>query len=350
MADGVTTTACNTPATGSPGKGFFVVDLRDGTILWSFTYGSTASSTTSPYMEFAAPAAPLALDLDNDGFIDTVYMGDMGGNMWRFRLCTADACSSCGLSNYTSSPCTSCGTSSWSGSRLFSSTNVERGSGLSPASNTHKEIFTTAQATKDPLGNVWVYFGTGESNDPTCEPTDTSDTKNRLYGIKESFNLTTPITSATLTNITSGTAYNCVTATNDGWYYNLSTNPVTRSDGTVITNPVGEKMISDPALFGGVVYFPTYVPSQGTGTACGLSGDSFNHQINYCTGAETIAYIGHGEASSVLVSYRPGYTAADIYITASGGAGTAALTQDVGQAPTTSSMTNILYWKDKRLQ
>ena len=70
-------------------------------------------------------------------------------------------------------------------SRLFSSTNAERGSGLSTPVNTHKQIFNSATATKDPYGNVWVYFGTGEVNDPTRKPTDTSTTKNRIYGIRD---------------------------------------------------------------------------------------------------------------------------------------------------------------------
>jgi hypothetical protein len=54
--------------------------------------------------------------------------------------------------------------------------------------------------------------------------------------------------------------------------------------------------------------------------------------------------------SSILISYRSDYSVADTYVTASGGAGTSALTQDAGQAPTTTSMSNILYWKDKRVQ
>lgn len=356
-ADLSTTYACNTPATYSMGKGFFVVDLRNGSILWSYTHANDSN------MNFSAPAAPTAVDLDNDGFIDTVYMGDMGGNIWRFRLCPIDACAACNLSSYTGSPCTSCNTSNWTGSRLFASANVERGSGLTPASNTHKDIFTAILVTKDANGNPWVYFGTGEADNPTLIPTnDTSDTKNRLYGIKESFNLTTPITSATLTNITSiadtctttsnstNPCYNCLTATNNGWYYNLSTNPVTVSTGTVVTNPQGEKMISDPALFGGIVQFPTYLPYQGSGTTCGTSGDAFDHMLNYCTGAETITHIGQGEASSILVSYRSDYSTADTYVTASGGAGTAALTQDIGQITPAASLTNILYWRDKRLQ
>jgi len=374
--DGTTSTACNTPATGSAGKGFFIIDLSNsGTILWSYTHADNS------YMDFSAPASPLPLDLDSDGFIDTVYMGDLGGNMWRFRLCAKDettACNVCGKSDYATSPCTSCSTSTWTGSRLFASTNTERGYGLSTPSNSHKQIFTTAAAAKDSSGNILIFFGTGQNNDPTWRPTtaipDTSDTKNRLYMIKEDPNFTATRYSSSLTNITSSvfdytSSLSTTTCSSgcDGWYINLATNSVTRSDGTVITDPTGEKMISDPTIFGGVVYFPTYVPDQGTTNACGLSGDAMIYELNYLTGAGAVTTttttsgtttttttrttaLGHGIGSSILVSYRPGYSAADIYATASGGAGTAALTQEVGQAPKTSSMTNILYWKDRRLQ
>ncbi len=359
-ADGATATACNTPATGSSGKGFFVVDLTNGNIIWKFTHADNAN------MDFSAPASPLPLDLDNDGFIDTVYMGDLGGNIWRFRFCARDAnCSTCGLGSYTGSSCTSCATTDWTGSLLYQATNTERGYGLSTPSNTHKQIFTTPTATKDALGNVWVYFGTGENNDPTWKPPttptaipDTNDTKNRLYGIKENSDFTGTHTTANLTNITStSTTYDGTAATTHGWYINLSTNTLTRSDGSTVASPVGEKMISDPTVFGGVVYFSTYVPDQGTASACGLAGDAFLYGIKYISGAGALdssgsrtKYIGHGIGSAPIISMRPGSSTADIYATASGGAGTASLTQKLGETPSTSSMTNILYWKDKRLQ
>lgn len=334
------------------GKGFFVVDLTDGTILWSYTHLNNAN------MDFSAPASPLPLDLDNDGFIDTVYMGDMGGNMWRFRLCPRDSnCYSCGLSSYTGSSCTACNTSNWSGSLLYQTTAVERGSGLTPASYSHKQIFTAATATKDASGNVWVYFGTGENNDPTVKPTDTSDTNNRLYGIKENSDFTGVHTTTNLTNITSSSTTYEDTDTKHGWYINLSTNTLTRSDGTTIINPVGEKMISDPTVFGGVVFFSTHVPHQGGGSACGESGDAFLYGIKYTSGGGALEnnsrtkYVGHGIGSAPVMSMRPGGSGiTDIYTTASGGAGTSALTQKLGNAPSTASMTNILYWKDRRLQ
>ena len=52
------------------------------------------------------PAAPAIVDTDNDGFVDTAYLGDIGGHMWRFKFCKkADG--------------DSCTTSNWTGSRFF---------------------------------------------------------------------------------------------------------------------------------------------------------------------------------------------------------------------------------------
>jgi len=335
------------------GKGFFVVDLNNGSIIWSYTHASNGS------MDFSAAASPLPVDTDSDGFIDTVYMGDLGGNMWRFRLCPKDPnCSTCGLASYTASPCTSCTTSDWTGSLLYTSNNAERGSGLPIPANTHKQIFTAPTAGYDDNGNLWIFFGTGENNDPTYRPTDAElaadpggMTKNRLYAVKEDLG-ETPFTDTytlnDLQNITSSTYSDA--PNKHGWYVNLATNPVTRSDGTTISNPKGEKMISDPTLFGGYVFYATYVPDQGSASACGQAGDAFLYKLNYMTGARTTSHMGKGIGSSVLVSYRPGFTAADIYATTSGGAGTGALTQTMGEAPKAANMTNILYWKDRRLE
>jgi type IV pilus assembly protein PilY1 len=331
---------CSTVATQA-GKGFYVVDLKTGTIIWKYT-AANAGNNASTGMNFSMPAAPYAVDMDGDGFIDTVYMGDLGGNIWRFRLCSSALA--------TSKP--SCGSSSgdWTGSLFFSSTAIERGSDLS--SQSHKQIFTSVTASMDTLNNIWVYFGTGENNDATVKPTDTGDTKNRLYGVMEDPNFTATRTSSQLLNLTGLSTYDCYSY--KGWYYNLSTNTLTRNDGTTIANPKGEKMISDPTVFGGQVYFATYVPDQGTGTACGLAGDAFLYKFDYVcpnTAAEqNISWAGHGIGSSVLISYRPNYSGADTYLTTSAGRGTGSLTQTMGPAQISSSFNNLLFWKDKRVQ
>jgi Tfp pilus tip-associated adhesin PilY1 len=365
-ADLTTTTACNTVATGSSGKGFYVVDLTNGNILWSFTYGASATSTTSPYMVFDLAGAPAAIDEDSDGFVDTVYIGDLGGNIWRFRLCTNQVCSSgvctsditsCGSSSYS----TACSTSNWKGSLFFQSTDVERGYALSTPANTHKQIFTKPATSIDTNGNWWIFFGTGEDTDPLSKPTDTSDTKNRLYAVEED-NLALDdqngtayptYKSSNLVDITNST-YTSSTTTH-GWYINLSTNTLTRGDGTTITNPVGEKMISDPTI-NGLAYFMTYVPYQGTVLACGYAGDAFLYELSCSTGAGAVdssgtraKWVGQGIGSSILVSYSPGYGVGSIYGSASGGKN-GFTTSQYGTVPGNASLTNIHYWKDKRLE
>ena len=60
------------------GKGFFVVDLTSGNILWSFTRGGSTTSTTSMSMTYSIPGSAAIVDTDNDGFVDTAYIGDLG--------------------------------------------------------------------------------------------------------------------------------------------------------------------------------------------------------------------------------------------------------------------------------
>ena len=71
------------PDAADSGKGFFVIDLVDGSVLWSYTKADNAD------LDNPMPAPPAIVDTDNDGFIDTVYLGDLGSNMWRFKFCRA---------------------------------------------------------------------------------------------------------------------------------------------------------------------------------------------------------------------------------------------------------------------
>ena len=74
-------------------------------------------------MEYDLAAGPTVVDYDSDGFLDTAYIGDLGGNIWRFKFCLA-------------SDEETCGTSSWSGSMLFKNTTTD--------SYGNKAIYTNA--------------------------------------------------------------------------------------------------------------------------------------------------------------------------------------------------------------
>ncbi|HET6459359.1 MAG TPA: PilC/PilY family type IV pilus protein [Syntrophales bacterium] len=299
------------------GKGFYVVDLSNGHILWSYTYGDDAN------MKYSIPAAPAIVDTDQDGFVDTVYVGDMGGNMWRFNFCRAAdmlappaQLNSCGISGQTVN---------WAGGRLYRSATVQ-------------PIFQSAAVSLDDQQNLWVYWGTGNKEMP--KDATTGDT---VFGVKDNDRSTT-YASSNLKNIsTAGQAYNPGDS-QDGFYINLP--------GT------GEKMLADPTVFGGVVYFTSYTPPTGSGDLCLQGGTSSLYALNYTSGdgafgssARSMS-LGAGIASSPMLSMKPGAsTIPDIYVTVSGGGGVSASTQRVNfNPPGISNRVNILNWRDRRIQ
>ncbi len=299
------------------GKGFYVVDLSDGSILWSYTRADNST------MNYSFPASPSIADTDNDGFIDTAYIGDLGGNMWRFKFCTNAQGSSCNTSN-------------WSSGNLFQSSTGEI-----------RPIFSTAAVAKDINGNLWVYWGTGDKTDPAA-----ANAQEKFYAVKDN-DRTTTYNINDLDNITSSTYTDAPNKV--GWYITLAGS--------------GEKVLADAAVFGGVVYFTSYIPPSG-GDPCSQAGSAKLYGINFTTGAGVLTTsgsggegggsstpvrsidIGTGIATTPVISFKPlGAMPPDLYVTVSGGSGISASTQRVNfDPPTLASRTNILYWKDRRLE
>ena len=161
-----------------------MVDLSNGHVIWSYTRAD------DPTMNYSLPGSAAIVDSDNDGFIDTAYVGDIGGNVWRFKFCPLSL----------SSTCT---TADWSGGVLFQSNGVI------------KPVYTTPTVTKDQIGNLWIYWGTGDKSNPT----DTSSQDN-FYAVKDTLR-SGSYGSADLEDITSSTYFDA--PTKRGWYLNLST-------------------------------------------------------------------------------------------------------------------------------
>lgn len=76
-------------ADATMGRGVFFVDALDGTLIRSFTpRDKTDQNTQVSKMDFSIPsdATPLNTDLDSNGYADRLYLGDLGGNVWRFDI------------------------------------------------------------------------------------------------------------------------------------------------------------------------------------------------------------------------------------------------------------------------
>jgi type IV pilus assembly protein PilY1 len=75
-------------STDSIGNSIYIVDSEFGTLLW---HGSRDGihkdfNTTGRAMNYSIPARIRVIDIDGDGFLDRMYAGDMGGQVWRFDV------------------------------------------------------------------------------------------------------------------------------------------------------------------------------------------------------------------------------------------------------------------------
>ena len=126
-------------------------------------------------------------------------------------------------------------------------------------------------------------------------------------------------------------------------------------------------MLAESVVFGGIVYFTTFTPLSG-GTPCDQGGTAKLYGMNYITGAAGLALItapgdppatpvrstniGTGIPTTPVVSFKPaGEMPPDLYVTVSGAGRTDVSTTRVNiNPPTLANRTNILSWKDRRLQ
>ena len=81
-----TDTTCNNK-TEAQGNAVYIVDASDGSLIWSATYNSSAPVTDGKkYMTHSIVSRISTLDRDADGFVDHLYFGDLGGQIFRVDL------------------------------------------------------------------------------------------------------------------------------------------------------------------------------------------------------------------------------------------------------------------------
>jgi type IV pilus assembly protein PilY1 len=185
-------------------------------------------------------SAPLPLDTNSDGMIDTVYAGDIKGKLWKF---TSDA------------------------SGVFAVGNTTL-----PLIDVAKPITSAPVVAAHPKGGLLVSFGTGRL---LTVPDKTSLAVQSIYGVWDKpgaagtvatsalaqQTLSGPVASVDgpLVRTLSGTKPNY--ATQRGWYMNLSVS--------------GERIVYNPISDLGIGYFATLVPIEGTSCSAGGQAGSY---------------------------------------------------------------------------
>ena len=252
----------NTPQNNQSGKAFFAVDVATGTKLWE--YYNNSSTDDRQYMNFSVVAVPTAIDLNADGYVDHVYVGDVGGQMWKFDVSPS-------------------ATSSWTGRRLFAANASQANPPATGEYYPAQAIYGAASVAQDSDMHLWVFFGTGDRNHPN------NTASNRFYGIKDTAGMTngTTITESSLVNVASST-----TPPSNGWYYPLASS---------------EKVLAGSTVFNMNVFFSGFTPTTVVSCTSG-SGTAKLYAVKVETGLAAVNFSTGTALTSATISTARGVT------------------------------------------
>jgi len=69
------------------GNAVYMVRVDNGKLVWMASNdGVTSGGLTDPRMKYSIPSDVTAFDANGDGLTDQFYVGDMGGQIWRFDI------------------------------------------------------------------------------------------------------------------------------------------------------------------------------------------------------------------------------------------------------------------------
>jgi len=222
------------------GRAFFVVDMKTGDILWQYKYDAGGENNQ---MKYSLPAPPTAVDSNSDGYVDKVYIGDLGGQVWVFDL--------------SSNAITKKSNSLWSGKRLFKAP-----AGVAEKHNIYHQLSVAFDKNEIP----WVFFGTGDRENPIESGTE------RFYAVKDDGLGDYPRDESNLKDVTSS-ANNTFTPPLDpkkGWYIRLT--------------EYKEQALGKAAVFNNLVYFTTFSPKETDPDVCTTGGTARLYVMEYRSG------------------------------------------------------------------
>jgi type IV pilus assembly protein PilY1 len=253
-----------------------------GTIAWKWDAGDDDD------LDYPIASDMTAGDLDSDGYIDTIYVGDTGGRMWRFTdPATLTMTDYKNLNEQVSQ---------WQGEIIFDSNNSDGTPGVLPSGEDdvgRKMFYRPAVAMIKGKPHLW--FGTGDRAHPLNHAVvdrlyqfvdkrqstdDVIDEKNLVDLTEDPLQGDDPTAvleaKNKLDNITLGP--NGETNYYYGWYIKMNwafpdesgINTAAVADGDLSTfvsaatgsesTVVGEKMLAAPVMFNNEAYFTTYTP------------------------------------------------------------------------------------------
>ncbi len=238
----------------SAGRAILAINPLDGSLVKRFKNGISGST----WMYFSIPSTVAAIDEDGNGFTDKLYVGDIGGQMWRVgKFTNAEG-------DPRAFPEADENILSWKAHRLFTAPSIPQRPFFYPPSVVFEGSYDL------------LLTGTGNREDP-CDP----NSADRIYAIKDMHDNTT-LTELDLVDVT-----DLQSATNPPALPDLDNETADVDDngyidrGWFIRLATGEKVLEKGLVFNKVYYVTTFTPDVELGI-------SKLYAINYKTGAPAL--------------------------------------------------------------
>ena len=261
------------------GMTVLAIDVFSGAVVRQFINDGVDITA----MNFSFTSSVNAIDEDNNGFIDKLYIGDLGGQMWRIGQFELDA-----AGNPLAFPDSDENINNWEAHVFFTAPTFILDS------VTHTRKFHYPPSVTLEKGYDLVFMGTGDL-EMACRPDTAPD---RIYSIKDTHTAAT-FTETDLVDVTTVTDavpnlnmagdVDGNNVTDMGWYIRL-----VNSSGT----GVGEKVLSKGTVFYRTYYLTTFIPSN---DPCVPGGDATIFALNYKTGAAVMAFGGSDVVRQKLI-------------------------------------------------
>ncbi len=246
-------------STDSMGNSLYIVDALTGAHIWSADQNLGVSG-----MNFSIPANLRVIDVNGDSYADRIYVGDMGGQVWRFDIMGYHQ--SGGASSLVKG-----GIMATLGSRRF-----------------YNEPDVALMSDKGQRF-MSISIGSGWRANPTH-----TGTANRFYMVrdnnplnvpdgygKQNGNVWDPITESDLPNVTNSVSTSSGNDPDpDGWMIDLKDN--------------GEKSLSRSTTINNQVLFTTYTPIAAPDPCSPPSGRTHIYALNAVTGDPALALSSGG--------------------------------------------------------
>ena len=306
-------------------KAIYIVDIATGVVLDKVEF----DSATNPNMIYALPSKPAVLDLDFDGFADVVYIGDLGGQIWKWDISAIgdDSSGSDGIID------------NWSHGRFFTTPATKLSSKWR-----YRSFFNPPSASLI-RRKLHLAFASGEREQLEYGGDPAWDENNRIYVVKD-HNPTGVLAFSSIASESDLTDITSIPTDNDP------------SDlGYMFIANDGEKFVSDLVIFAGFVIAISFEidafaadPCAATTGFSKLYAFDLDSGRGYFTAGspatpmqERYVGVGGGMASTPQISIASDPNDDKMYIKTSKGR-----VITIEPPPRSGSGTSIIYWKQNQ--